>query len=95
MIKLGEIRINPVNIIKYYPGKIMDNPTIVLKLIDGESEEIFYNDIQKRDEMLELLDKYLIAFDDGVVTMPDLHDIPMFTLGGQGPTEGPGGISIQ
>ncbi len=95
MIKLGEKRINPGHIIKYYPNRVMDNPTIVFELSDKEHETVMFDDTEKRDDMLKMLDNYLVSFDNGTITVPDLGGMPTFILGGQGPGEGPGGVSIQ
>jgi len=95
MIKLGEKRINPRHIIQYYPNIVMDNPTIIFELNNKENETVMFDSIEERDGMLNMLDKYLVSFDDGTITVPDLRSMPTFILGGQGQDEGPGGISLQ
>jgi len=95
MIKLGEKRINPGHIVQYYPNKVMDNATIIFELHDREPETVVFDSEEERNGMLDMLDKYLVSFDNGTITVPDFGSIPTFVLGGQGPEEGPGGVSIQ
>lgn len=92
MIKLGEQRINPLNIAKYYPDLDI---SIMFDLLTGARIEVTFKSKSERDDMLKLLDKFLVDFDDGTVILPEINNLPTFILGGQGPTEGPGGISIQ
>jgi hypothetical protein len=95
MIKLGEKRINPGHIIQYYPNRVMDNATIIFELSSKENETVMFDSEEERDGMLDMIDKYLVSFDNGTITVPDLGSMPTFILGGQGPEEGPGGVSIQ
>ena len=99
MIKLGERRLNPGHIIQYYPKDEedikMDGYLIIFELSDETTEEVSYTNKEERDGMLDMIDKYLVSFDNGTITVPDFGSMPTFVLGGQGPEEGPGGISMQ
>ena len=92
MIKLGERRINPGHIVQYFP---VTDTHIRFVLSEGNSETVTFDSKEERDGMLDQLDKCLVSFDNGTIVMPDLSDIPIFSFGGQEPTEGPGGISMQ
>ena len=98
MIKLGKRRINPGHIIQYYPKDEKDvkedGYLIIFELSDETVEEVPYINKEERDGMLTMLDKYLVSFDNGTITVPDLGSMPTFILGGS-QEEGPGGISMQ
>jgi len=93
MLKFGEKRINPVHVIKYQPSVTSENIFIDFTLSNGESEKIKFESEKERNDMLVLLDKYMVSFDEGTIIMPDIPDFPSMLLGGGG--EGPGGIQMQ
>ena len=68
---------------------------IIFELSDGDKEKIPFINKERRDSMLDMLDKYLVSFDNGTIIAPDIPNLPSFLLGGQGGVEGPGGMSIQ
>ena len=93
MIKFGEKRINPNHIIKYYPelGNV-----IAFDLVNTTTVTINFKTTEDRDDMLKLLDSYLVAFDNGRILSSSTNKVPQFImdepdLGGSGP----GGISMQ
>jgi len=92
MIKLGEKRINPNNIIKYYPE--LEN-SIKFELVNGKSESIFFRHQQERDEMLKMLDDYLVFFDNGILKGIRDQNLPSFIINDTDKGYGPGGIPMQ
>jgi hypothetical protein len=97
MIKLGDKRINPGNITMYYPHKedTQDKFFIKFDFINQSTEIIKYETIKERDDMLHLLDKYFLSFDNGIEISSESHG-PQFILDGpQGSESGPGGMSMQ
>ena len=93
MMKFGEKRINPNHIIKYYPE--LGN-CIKFDLINTTTESIHFKSIEERDDMLRLLDSYLVEFDNGKILSSPTNRVPQFIiddsdLGGSGP----GGMSMQ
>ncbi len=91
MIKLGETRINPGNIVQYYAGT--DN-YIHFELITGKIEKISFEHKEQRDSMLQSLDEFLVAFDNGTINLPKFINMAgmMNTPESQ---DGPGGMSLQ
>ena len=92
MIKFGDKRINPNHVIKYYPE--LGN-CIEFDLVNTTTESIHFKSIEERDDMLRLIDSYLVAFDDGKI-LSTQSKVPQFImedtdLGGSGP----GGVSMQ
>jgi hypothetical protein len=91
-MKFGEKRINPNHIIKYYPELVH---SISFDLVNTTTESIHFKTLEDRDDMLRLIDNYLVAFDDGKI-LSTQSKVPQFIiddsdLGGSGP----GGISMQ
>ena len=93
MVKLGEERINPRNIVRYYPKLHGDHESIIFKMVNGEDIVVPFENTERRDEMMKLLDDYLVSFDNGVVAAPDITDLPPIIFGGNLPG-GMGGMEM-
>lgn len=91
MIKLGDQRINPGEIVKYFPE---GEYKIILKLTNGNNEEAEFTSNDSRNDMLKKLDDYLVSFDNGTITRTDLTDISNIIFGGGTPEVGPGGMPM-
>jgi len=91
MIKIQEIRINPDNLIRYYPEENL----IRFQMIDCTIEEATFETTVERDEMLKMLDQYLITFDNGIIKTPYEKRMPSFIIDPPDEEQGPGGISMQ
>ena len=96
MMKLGEQRINPTLIKRYFPEyRDKGGYLIVFLFSDGEEIVIPFDEKEKRDSMLTLVDRFLVSFDNGTTIADDLPSaLQSMILSGGGPIEG-GGFPMQ